>query len=182
MKVTQSAKSIDDMLRQTRQHHVQLSVLADFKANILLTIATVLLTGASRYLYDANYAWPARVLCVFCVLTVMLACYAVMPKFRSHLKPATVEDVKNPYFNLLFFGDYLKLSWEQFESEMNKVINDDNLVYEMMTRELYTMGLYLKNKKYRFLRYAYSAFASGVLLSFLTLVMIQVTQHFSTAG
>ena len=38
MKINQPGAHLDHMMRQTRIHHVQLSSMADIKANMLLTL------------------------------------------------------------------------------------------------------------------------------------------------
>ena len=48
---------------------------------------------------------------------------------------------------------------------MEELMNDHNLSYEAQLRELYTMGNYLEQKKYRFVRLAYISFISGAVIS-----------------
>ena len=50
MNVLQSGNHIDHLLRQTRMHHVQLSSMADVKANMMLTLASLVITFCIRYL------------------------------------------------------------------------------------------------------------------------------------
>lgn len=165
MKIEQTSSAVDQMLRQTRAHHVQLSIMADFKANMLMTVATLLLTGASQYISDPIYGWPATLLCLFCVLTLLLAIYAVMPKIWPNTAKATREESRGPMFNLLFFGDFTRMQQADFESEFERMINDKDLVHHAVARELYTMGQYLQKKKYRYLRLSYMSFALGIISS-----------------
>jgi hypothetical protein len=44
MKIQQPGAHYDHMLRQTRIHHVQLSSMADIKANMLLTMSSLVVT------------------------------------------------------------------------------------------------------------------------------------------
>src|SRR5690606_5988176 len=44
MKINQPGGHLDQMMRQTRSHHVQLSSMADMKANFLLTMSAVVIT------------------------------------------------------------------------------------------------------------------------------------------
>ena len=52
MEIKQPGTHIDHMVRQTRMHHVQLSSMADMKANILLTMASVVFTLSVRYITE----------------------------------------------------------------------------------------------------------------------------------
>jgi hypothetical protein len=63
------------------------------------------------------------------------------------------------------------LSYEQFEAEMERVLNDPSQVYQVQVREIYTLGVFLAQKKYRFLRLAYTSFIVGLFASFLTLLL-----------
>ena len=48
-----ASNSIDHMLRTTQQHHVQLSFMADQKANIIIAFSSVLLTiSFANYTFD----------------------------------------------------------------------------------------------------------------------------------
>lgn len=44
MPLHEPANYLDQLIRQTRQHHVALSTMADQKANMLLTMSSVVLT------------------------------------------------------------------------------------------------------------------------------------------
>jgi len=57
------------------------------------------------------------------------------------------------------------LSYEEFESEMEVILNDQSKIYQSQVREIYTLGTFLAVKKYRFVRLAYISFILGLLLS-----------------
>ncbi len=165
MKIKEAGAHLDHMLRQTRVHHVQLSSMADLKANILLTMASVVISVSFRYVTDPSLKYPAMVLIVFCLITILLAAYTVMPKIGAGLKKPPHPDIHSPKFNILFFGDFVQLGYDEFESEMEDILNDPSKVYETQVREIYTLGKYLSIKKYRFVRLAYMSFITGLLIS-----------------
>ena len=172
MKINNAGGHIDQLLRQTRAHHVQLSSMADVKANMLLTMSSIVVTLAAPQAMKAGAQWSLLVLIGFSLITILLAAYAVMPKlpFRSgDSRPA--PDMKNPQFNLLFFGDFTGLDYPQFEAEMEAVLNDPSRVYEAQVREIYSLGTFLSDKKYHYLRLAYTAFITGLFASFFTLLL-----------
>ena len=55
-------------------------------------------------------------------------------------------------------------------------MNDHNRAYEVQIRELYLMGRFLANQKYRFVRYAYITFASGLIVSSMVFVIKQLSE------
>ncbi len=146
-------------------HHVQLSSMADLKANMLLTMASVVITLSVPHIFKPAFKWPLLVLIGGCLVTVALAAYAVMPKVPLSSKSGSPPDVRNASFNLLFFGDFTRLSYAEFEAAMEEMMNDHSRAYEMQVRELYTLGTFLAAKKYRFLRLAYFSFIAGMLAS-----------------
>lgn len=165
MKIEKPGVHIDHMLRQTRSHHVQLSFMADSKASMLMTMASVILTLSASYITKPSFKWAAISLMVFCLITIFLAVYAAMPKLPFSIKQKSFKDLDSPRFNLLFFGDFIRMSFEEYEESMENVLNDLNMTYHVQLKELYTLGLFLANKKYRFLKMAYIAFIMGLLVS-----------------
>ena len=172
MKITAPGNQLDALVRQTRAHHVQLSSMADLKANMLLTMASIVITLAAPQAMKAGYQWALLILIGFCLITIVLAAYVVMPKipFRAG-EGHPVPDVKSPQFNLLFFGDFTGLSYAQFEAEIEAVLNDTDRTYEVQVREIYVLGTFLADKKYRFLRLAYTMFITGLFASFITMLI-----------
>lgn len=164
MTINQPGAHLDHMLRQTRIHHVQLSSMADIKANMLLTVASLVATLAAPNLMIPILRWPVLVLMLFCLLTIVLAIYAVMPRFSTHAGGEQGKE-RSPMFNLLFFGDFVQMPYGEFEEAMGKVLNDPNQLYEAQVREIYVLGTFLAKKKYRFLRLAYLTFLIGLLAS-----------------
>jgi hypothetical protein len=150
---------------------MQLSSMADLKANMLLTMASIVVTLAAPQVMKSGSQLPLVVLIGFSLATILLAAYAVMPKLPFTGPTATEADVRSPQFNLLFFGDFTGMSYAQFEAEMERVMNDPSLVYQAQLREIYTLGTFLARKKYRFLRLAYTTFILGLFASIVTLLM-----------
>src|SRR5438132_11553513 len=74
--------SVDNVLRTIQQHHVQLSVMADTKASILITISSIVLTLAlSRS--DIPRLRPALLtIAVSSLISLLLAIIAVLPTFK----------------------------------------------------------------------------------------------------
>ncbi|MCF7902775.1 MAG: DUF5706 domain-containing protein [Candidatus Marinimicrobia bacterium] len=161
---------LDHMMKQTRSHHVQLSVMADSKANMLLTVATVVITLSVPHLVNPQLRWGMLVIIFFSFLTIVLSTYAVMPKLPLTYKPNNRPDMKAPSFNLLFFGSFVRLNLDEYLEAMESVVNDPSQTYEVMIKEIYTLGDFLARKKYRFIRLAYLTFIFGVFSSVVTLL------------
>lgn len=165
MDIQQPAGHLDQMIRQTRAHHVSLSSLADTKANMMLTIASLMIPLSTRFLYEDKSHLAAVTLIGFCVLTIVLAAYAAMPKLKGRNHNNTPIDPNAPSFNLLFFGSFTRMNYHEYKEAMGTMMDDPNSVYEAQLREIYGMGQYLAQNKYRFVLFSYLSFIAGILIS-----------------
>lgn len=161
--IDQPGGHLDQMIRQTRAHHVSLSSLADLKASVLLTTAALVVPLTLRLTSQAELRPAAFVMIGASLLTVLLAGYGTMPKFG-----VTRKRKEGGRLELLFFGDFTRLSYEEYLARMQAVMNDPSRVYEVQLRELYQLGSYLERAKYRYIRLAYVSFIGGVIVSSLT--------------
>ncbi len=165
MEIKQSAVHLDHMIRQTRAHHVQLSSMADMKANMMLTVAALLIPLSIRFLDDPRLQPAALTMIGFCILTVLLAAYAAMPKKLGKKGTSKTIDPEDPSFNLLFFGSFAQMDYYDFEHAMEKIMNDHEEAYKTQIKEIYLIGQYLAREKYRFVRFAYISFITGMVIS-----------------
>jgi hypothetical protein len=152
----------DNLLRTAQQHHVQLSVMADIKANIIITVSSISMTLTIGRLNDPDLHASAMILLVFTMLSLLLAILAVLPKYR----PLRLKGQDLPaQFNLLFFGHFAELDRDRFLREIAARMGTDGIVYDTIARDLYSLGYYLAHYKYRFLRWAYLFFLAGFVLA-----------------
>src|SRR5436190_9564669 len=90
----------DVLLRTTQQHHVSLSVMADTKANILITVSSIILTLILGKMTDPHLRAAMATLAGFIFAALLLAVISVLPKYRP-LRIASGAPLP-PHFNLLF--------------------------------------------------------------------------------
>lgn len=151
----------DHLIRLVQQHHVQLSTMADTKANIIITVSSIVLTLALGRAADAEYRLAMAVLGVFTLVALLLAILAVLPKYRRiawHAGPLPAD------FNITFFGHFAGLSQERFLRELADAMQPGQ-AYETAARDIYGLGRYLAAHKYPYLRLSYLFFLSGFLLA-----------------
>ena len=165
MKVENPGSFLDHFIRQTRIHHVQLSGMADMKANMMLTVASVVLTFTVGYLADPAFQWAALTLIIFCFASIVAAIYSAMPRVQLPTKNTPRPDKNDPNYNPLFFGTFIHMTLEEYNDVMEQAVNDPSEAVELMVREIYTLGCFLAYRKYRYLRWAYLLFLSGLLVA-----------------
>jgi hypothetical protein len=165
-----TSRGIETMFRTSYRTHMDLSSIADTKANIMISvngiIISILLASISPKI-DAN-PWllvPTTVLLVGCVIAMVYAVLAARPRVTSHV--VSLDDVRANRTNILFFGNFVSMSEDDFVVGMSELMRDTDRVYTNMIRDIYSLGGVL-SKKFRLLRLSYTVFmwalGLGVLL------------------
>jgi len=153
----------DYSIMQAQRHHVALSQMADNKANIIITVSSIVLTLAMGRLNDPALHSGMLTLAGFTLIALLLAILAVLPKYR----PLRLSDAgKLPAnFNIMFFAHFAELPREEFFKLWGDALRTDAAVYEILVNDLYSIGIYLSRHKYRYLRFSYVFFLSGFLVA-----------------
>ncbi|MBT8384487.1 MAG: HD domain-containing protein [Bacteroidia bacterium] len=162
-------RGIETMFRVTLRNHINLSNIADTKANILLSVNAIIISLALSSLIPkldnpSNHYLiiPTSIFVVFSLVSMALSVVATRPNITSG--NFTKEDVKQKKVNLLFFGNFHKVKLNEFEWAMGEMMKDRDYLYSSMTKDLYYLGLVL-NKKYKILRITYTIFLIGIIAS-----------------
>jgi predicted metal-dependent HD superfamily phosphohydrolase len=163
-------KGIQTMLRLTSSNHLDLSEMADQKANILISvnaiIISVILGVLFRKLQDEPYLTiPSIIFLTISVATIVIAILATRPKISGGT--FTNEDVINKKTNLLFFGNFHKAPFEQYNEAMRKMMRDPNYLYGALIKDIYQLAVVL-GRKYKLVRLAYNIFMYGIVLAVLS--------------
>lgn len=145
--------------------------LADRKANIMISINTVvlsLLIGSTARNIDSwrDLLLPITLLIITCLTTIVFAVLATRP--RVVRRTVTQDAIENRTAQLLFFGNFTTLSPEAYETTMMGILRDDDYLYRTILRDFYAQGLLL-NRKYRLLHLSYTMFLVGMIVSVVTI-------------
>jgi len=163
MHIKEPRQQLDHMLRETRLHLVTFSQMADAKANILLSISSVLLSISLTRVSDPRFTGALVALVGFLFITIFLALMTVIPRVSGFgRKKYSVHD---PAYSPLFFGNYADIPYEEYIRDMEEIMNDSDRTYEIMVKEIYYSGLYLVKNKYKYIRLGYMFFFAGLIVS-----------------
>lgn len=163
----ESSKSAQMMFKTALRNHLDLSNLADNKANIMLSINALIITIAMpmvvSYIQAQPYLlYPAITLLSTCLCSMVFATLATRPIRMSGY--TELEKIKEGRSNLFFFGNFFKMSYEEYQTGMQHVIAQDDHLEESVMRDLYYLGRSL-GVKYSQLRVCYNIFMSGVIIT-----------------
>jgi predicted metal-dependent HD superfamily phosphohydrolase len=169
-------RGIETMFRTTSGNHIMLSQMADNKANILITINSIILSVVVSVLVrkleeDPRLIVPTIMLVSVCLATIVFAILATRPNVSAGR--FTRDDIKNKKTNLLFFGNFHGMSVEDYEWSMKQMMKDADYLYGSLIKDIYYLGKVL-GKKYRFLRIAYNIFMFGFVISILSFVVVMM--------
>jgi len=161
-----TARGIETMFRSVYGVQMDLTGLADNKANMMISINGIIMSiiiASVAPKLDAN-PWlllPTTVLLVGNLVSMVYAILAARPRI-SH-PPFDASAPRHTEGNLLFFGTFANMREDNFVHGMEELMQDKTLVYDAMIRNIYGLGGVLY-KKFVLLQHAYTSFMIALVL------------------
>ena len=162
-KVTEDRTAVDNILRVNHGNQMRLGLMADAKANIMITVASVVFSVAIANLDNELVKWPLLTFAFGCFFALLFAIFAIIPK-TDYPKDATGDiDRKSPIFNPLFFGHFAHLPIDEYKDDYAETLMTDDSVYDALAGDIYGQGKVLALRKYKFLKWSYMSFLLGMI-------------------
>ncbi len=166
-------KGIQTMLRLTSENHMELSALADGKANILISVNAIIISIILSVLLrrlevDPHLTIPTLIFLASSLTTIIVAILSTRPKMSTG--NIIKEDVLGKKTNLLFFGNFYRSSHEDYKWAMSVMMKDPNYLYGSVVDDIYYLGVIL-GRKYRLIRLAYNVFMIGIVVSVIAFII-----------
>ncbi len=166
-------RGIETMFRLTSRNHLQLSAIADSKANILISVNSIIISiiigGLIKSLDKNDYlVWPTYLILAINVITIVFAIIALRPNVTKG--KFTRKDIEEKNTNLLFFGNFHGMDRADYKWGMMEMLNDSNYLYSSLIDDIYFLGKVL-GKKYKYLRLSYNIFMYGIILAVIAFVI-----------
>jgi len=169
-------RAVQTFFRTTYRVHINLSAIADNKANIMISVNAVLVSVLITFLSYRNIGetqprilLPIILFIVTGLTSLTFAVLSARPKV-TRLNAEQSDPVKIRR-NVAFFGNFVNLELNQFEEAMDAMLRDDELVYGNMSRDLYFLGKVL-DRKYHFLSLSYNVFMIGFFATAITFLIV----------
>jgi predicted metal-dependent HD superfamily phosphohydrolase len=164
-KESQSERAVSTVFRIVAQSQNNLSGMADSKSNILISVNAIILSIMISSVFeklktDTYLQIPFTILVTICVVSMVFSILATRPTITSG--KFTKEDIADKKTNLLFFGNFHKMGYADYDWGMTELLADKNYLYSSMIKDTYFLGVVLA-KKYRYLRIAYNIFMFGLI-------------------
>lgn len=172
-KIRKPDRGIETMFRTTSTNHIHLSAMADTKANIMISvnsiIISIMVSVMFRRLEDyPNYILPSMIFLATSVTTIIFAVLATRPNVSSG--KFTDLDIREKKANLLFFGNFHQMQYDDYERGMETIMTNSEYLYGNMIQDIYHLGVVL-GRKYKLLRISYNTFMFGLVISVLSFII-----------
>lgn len=171
-KEPKSDRSVDTLFRVTLNNHTRLSDIADSKANILLSVNAIIISVCLSVLVpkldapkNSHLIIPSFILLLSSVLTIIFAILSTKPNVTK--VRFTSQDIADRKVNLLFFGNFHQMLFNDYHDAMRELIKDKEYIYDSMVKDLYYLGKVL-DRKYKLLSTTYKIFMAGIIISVLS--------------
>jgi uncharacterized integral membrane protein len=155
--------------RANYRNHINLSAIADNKANIMISVNAILisilitiLTWRNMTEVNPKIIFPAVIFLITGLASLIFAILSARPKITNVNKG--LEDLEKIKQNIMFFGSFTSIALEKYEKAVEEVLNNEKLLYGNMSRDLYFLGKVLA-KKYYYLTISYTIFMVGFITS-----------------
>lgn len=175
-----TTRGIETMFRLTARNQINLSSIADKKANIMLSLNAVIISALmstsslTLKLSNSNFLIPGTVLIIGCLISLVFAILSIRPKFGKG--DYNEEDLKNKKINLLFFGNIYKMPYEKYEQGIRQMMDDYDYLYGTLIKDQYNLGKVLAHK-YKLLRYSYNMFMISFIIAVLVFLTVYGIKH-----
>lgn len=171
-------KRLETLFRICSTNNLRLSNMADTKAHIMITVNSIIISvllavmvrNGDKYGDKFDYlAMPVILLLTVNLVTIIFSMLATKPRLPHGT--FTAADVEQKSVSLLFFGNYYRMSFDDYTAAMMKVMDDQPNLYTNLLRDIYSQGILL-SKKYRMLQVAYSVFMYGLIAAVIVFVVV----------
>ena len=162
-KVPENRTAVDNILRVNHGNQMRLGLMADAKANIMITVASIVFSITIANLDNEVMKYPLLTFAVGSFFSLLFAIFAIIPSTNYPKIKGTQEiDRKSPLFNPLFFGLFAHLPIEEYKDDYVDTLMTDDKIYDAMAGDIYGQGKVLALNKYKFLKWSYMSFLWGM--------------------
>ena len=168
-------KEAINIIRTTQRNNVDLTHIADNKANVLLSLNAIMITfliptvvSNIDYIVEKYLYIPLIILAVTCFVTIYISAIVLKPTSLDKLRDKNEKTGKHSPF---FFGNFYKMSPKEYFNYVEDSLSSGHDVRQHLTRDLYFFGKRLAIKMI-WTRHAFNIFLTGIFLSIISTAIV----------
>ncbi len=175
------SKDTLNIIRTTMRNSIELTHIADNKANVLLSLNALMITFLIPltipnfdFVIGYNLTMPLLLLVATCLVTIYITALVLKPsRISQNHKALKKGNLVSPFF----FGNIYKMNKEEFGEFIHGAVSKKELVSMHLTEDLHFIGSRL-GKKMILIRLAFSIFLFGLFVSITSaILMISFTNN-----
>lgn len=162
-------RGVETMFRISSSNSQKISSMADNKAHIMISVNSIiisvvlgLIVGKMGDHDHRQLIIPTIILMAVNVATIIYSVLATRPKVHRGI--FTPEQLEKKSVNLLFYGSFYNMDFEEYDSGMRQMMNDREFLYGSLIKDIYWQGKVL-GRKYKLLHTSYNIFMYGIAVS-----------------
>ena len=168
-----STRGYDSLYRITGRNQITLSGIADNKANILITLNTLIVSAVITFVLvridEFEYLlFPTIITILFSLASIAFAVVSASPQLR----PGTFskEAFLKKQESLIFYGNFYKMDYQDYEDAIRAMITDQELLFSNLSRDQFALGKIL-GRKFKQLNMSFTIFLIGITFSSLSFII-----------
>ena len=173
-------RGIETLFRSSYRVNMDLTTLADAKANIMISIngliVSILIASIAPGMEKNPWLYiPTSLFLLGCLVSLVFAVLSARPRVQN--VAVTPDEAIRERKNLLFFGNFSHMTQGQYVDSLKQVVMDPNRTYEMMMKDIYGVGSVLQ-KKYRMLQHSYGVFLVALVVGVVGFIAVSSWVNF----
>jgi len=164
-----------NIIRTTQRNNIDLTAIADNKANVLLSLNAIMLTAiapfviANKEMIIERYLHiPLIVLVVTCFCSIYLAAKVLKPSDFDNKRHGMTPNIKPSPF---FFGNFYKMSSAEYYEYLREGLSNPDLIKAHLAQDMFYVGRRLGNKM-NTIRKAFTIFTTGIFLTLVAVIAV----------
>lgn len=169
------AKDAINIIRTTQRNNVELTHLADNKANVLLSLNAIMLTflipsvvSNTAFIIEKFLYIPLAIMATTCFATIYISTIVLKPStFANFREKHSIKRKFSPFF----FGNIYKMEADEFFERMDDVLASEEQMKMHLAQDMFYVGKRL-GFKMNWIRRAFSLFLWGIFLSLISTFIV----------
>ena len=169
------SKETVNIIRTTQRNNIELTHIADNKANVLLSLNAIMITFLIPLIiphvdiiFEKYLFIPIAIMAVTCFSTIYIAAIVLKPSKFDNFRDQMGSETR---FSPFFFGNFYTMEADDFFKYIGESLSDTNMVKKHLAQDLYYVGKRL-GYKMTWIRRAFNLFLAGLFLTISSLAIV----------